>query len=388
MEQSTNGATGSIAKSINAPASPPNELINEPKKLRAVGVTLPLGTKPSKIQGTNPSEFLTIVQNSTLTWINFTVKDMQREGAEIAAAFGFTDSLLPTLLSGYYANFEDRDYELGIMLPAVRIVKVDLSVFPLIILVRKSLIVTIHSEDVHRLINFQRYADVYTRKLPESMPPEDKLTLLLFRIIDENNSRNFEQLREIEEEADRLSETLVDTKTQRTLLGRNIYELKHTLITYLNTLWRTLDVVNSLRYGDADLITDNQKVLGKMGMLVEDVNQQISLSEHMSEVLASGLEVLQSIYNNQLQMLNNRMALAMTWLTILGTAVLVPNTLATVGGMVKLEGPTLTWYIIIMILATLEATVFAWWWVKKRVNISNAEEWTPAGEPKKKRTSP
>ncbi len=331
-------------------------------------------------------EFLATVQNSTLTWINFTVKDLQKEGAEIAAAFGFTDSLLPALLNGYYASFEDRDFELGIMLPAVRIVKVELSVFPLIILVRKSLIVTIHSDDVHRLVNFQRYADVYIRKLPENQPPEDKLTLLLFRIIDENNSRNFEQLREIEEEADRLSETLVDTKTQRTLLGRKIYELKHTLITYLNTLWRTLDVVNSLRYGDADLITDNPKVLGKMGMLVEDVNQQISLSEHMSEVLASGLEVLQSIYNNQLQMLNNRMALAMTWLTILGTAVLVPNTLATIGSMVSMDEKTTLWYMIVMVIATLEATMIAWWWVKKRVNIPNAEEWTPVGESRKRKS--
>jgi magnesium transporter len=53
----------------------------------------------------------------------------------------------------------------------------------------------------------------------------------------------------------------------------------------------------------------------------------------MSEVLASGLEVLQTIYNNQLQMLNNRLAFVATWLAVLGTAVLVPNTLATVFGM-------------------------------------------------------
>ena len=91
-------------------------------------------------------------------------------------------------------------------------------------------------------------------------------------------------------------------------------------------------MVNSLRYGDADTITDNQKVLNKIGLLADDLNRQISLSEHMSEVLASGLEVLQSLYNNQLQILNNRMSLTMTWLTILGTAVLVPNTLATIFG--------------------------------------------------------
>ncbi len=74
------------------------------------------------------------------------------------------------------------------------------------------------------------------------------------------------------------------------------------------------------------------KLLDRMGFLAEDVSHQIGLAEHMSDVLASGLEVLQSIYNNQLQAMNNRMAYLMTYLTVLGTAVLVPNTLATIFG--------------------------------------------------------
>ncbi len=49
-------------------------------------------------------------------------------------------------------------------------------------------------------------------------------------------------------------------------------------------------------------------------------------------MLASGLEVLQSIYNNQLQILNNKLALLGAYLAIIGTALLVPNTIATVAG--------------------------------------------------------
>jgi len=90
--------------------------------------------------------------------------------------------------------------------------------------------------------------------------------------------------------------------------------------------------VNSLRYGDAEVITDDEKIIAKITMLASDINQQIGLSEHMSEVLASGLEVLQTIYNNQLQMLNNRLAWLATWMAVIGTAVLVPNTLATIYG--------------------------------------------------------
>jgi magnesium transporter len=355
-------------------------------KRRIVGVTAPLGSKPIRLQGDIPQDFLVYAQSSTLTWLNFTVKDVEREGSEIAVTFGFSESLVPALLKGYFANFDDRDVELGILLPAVRVKKVDFAWFPLIVLVKKNLILTIHSEDVTRLVNFSRYAESFVRKLPESKLPEDKVTLMLCRIIDENNNRNFEQLREIEDQADWLSESLLDPKAQRDMLGKSIYEMKHTLITYLNTLWRTLDVLNNLRYGDADVITDNPKVLAKVNLLVVDVTQQISLSEHMSEVLASGLEVLQSIYNNQLQALNNRMALAMTWLTILGTAVLVPNTLGTIGGMIPLDGDSLNAFLFLILLSTIASTLVAWWWVTHRVYLpTKADEYVPPKEPRPRR---
>ncbi|NLT38370.1 MAG: magnesium transporter CorA [Methanomassiliicoccus sp.] len=354
---------------------------NEVPKKKAVAVTIPSGSKPLKLYGDNAEEFLPKIQGSSLTWINFMVKDVEKDGTQVATAFGFSESMVPTLLKGYFTNFEDRDVELGILLPAVRVKKVDFQCFPLLILVKKNLILTIHSEDVSRLVNFSRYAEAFVRKLPENMLPEDKVTTMLCRIIDENNNRNFEQLREIEDQADWLSESLLDMKAERSMLGKSIYEMKHTLIVYLNTLWRTLDVLNNLRYGDADVITDNPKVLAKVNLLVVDVTQQISLSEHMSEVLASGLEVLQSIYNNQLQVLNNRMALAMTWLTILGTAVLVPNTLATIGGLLPLEGSSLTWFLYVILFSTLASTMLAWWWVSKKIYLpTRADEFVPVNE--------
>jgi magnesium transporter len=88
----------------------------------------------------------------------------------------------------------------------------------------------------------------------------------------------------------------------------------------------------------------------------------------MSDVLASGLEVLQSIYNNQLQILNNRLALVMTWLTILGTAVLVPNTIATILGNSAFNmGPQdQGWYILLLVSSTIFATWASYWWINKK----------------------
>ncbi len=344
--------------------------VGKAKAFKGICVALPHKGKPVKIYGNSPAEFISTLQGSSLGWVNFTVSDLAVEGTEVAVKFGFSASLVPTLLKGYYASFEDLDKEMGIMVPAVKVSGLEVEAFPLIILVRKDLIVTIHSKDVERLVLFSRYADSFLRKLPEGMSLGDRLTMMLVRILDENNSHNFEHVREIEEQADAMSELLLDPESPRMEIGRKIYELKHALITYLNTLWRTMDVLHSLRYGDAELIADNPKTLAKVGLLVEDVNRQISLSEHMSEVLASGLEVLQALYNNQLQTLNNRMTMTITWLTILGTAVLVPNTIATVvGSLGGMDSNMLFWYGTVLVLATVNSTYLAYWWVNRWAHL-------------------
>ena len=228
---------------------------------KVICVSIPQGgNRPVKSHGESPSEFIPTVNGSVLSWLNCGVDDLGKDGSAVAMMYGFGESLVPTLLTGYYAAYEDRESELGIMVPAVRVKGLELKIYPLLILVRKNLILTIHDRDVQRLVQFSRYADIYLKKLPEVMPAEDKLTMTLFRILDENNNRNFEQLREIEEQADEMSQVLVDPSSPRTQVGKQVYGMKHSLITYLNTLWRTLDVVNSLRYGDAE--TDHRQPEG------------------------------------------------------------------------------------------------------------------------------
>ena len=171
----------------------------------------------------------------------------------------------------------------------------------------------------------------------------------------------------IEEQGDQLSKELSDAKISREAIGNKIYLMKHALIVYLSGLWATVDALSSLRYGDADLITDNPKIIDRMSGLVGGVHAQIGLAEHLSEVLASGLEVLQSIYNNQLQILNNRLALLVAYLTIIGTALLVPNTIATVAGnsMFNFTQADVGWYLSLIVASTIFATLLSWWAVKK-----------------------
>jgi magnesium transporter len=104
-----------------------------------------------------------------------------------------------------------------------------------------------------------------------------------------------------------------------------------------------------------------------MSLQSDDVNHQISLAEHMSDVMASGLEVLQTIYNNQLQALNNRLARVVAYLTVAGTALLVPNTIATIMGSsaFELQPDDQWWYISILVGSTVISTYLVWLWVRR-----------------------
>jgi magnesium transporter len=336
---------------------------------KAVCVALPIsGERPSKLVGNGPYDFVSLLKESTVAWINFPVKDINKDADMIAISLGFSSSLVPTILAEHLSAYEDRDTEMGLMFPAVTVKKFDVTIDPILILIRRGLIVTIHNDNIKRLIKFSRYADSFMRKIKPSLSVQDKLSIILTRIIDENSDSNFEHLRYLEEQGDNLSKNLLDTMTPRELIAPEIYGMKHALICYLDALWATLDVVISLRHGDAELMTDDRKLLARIGILSDDINRHISLSEHMSEVLASGLEVLQSIYNNQLQMLNNRLAFVMTWLTILGTAVLVPNTLATIFSNPAFNmGPEdKLWYSVLLITSTIAATWLSYWWIKRK----------------------
>lgn len=331
----------------------------------AIGPTGTISRRESEVA----TDLEQVCASASLAWVDFWTEDFERDALNAAIQFGFSQALIASLTGESPATYQDFDIEMGVRLPSINVVHFDVQAYPLVIMLRKGLVLSIHPLSIDRRFSrLRRYSDSVLRKIPDEILPEDKLTLLLMRLIDENNDRNFEDLRRIEERGDKLSEDLVNPRTSRDKLGLEIYEMKHALISYLNSLWETVDVLHALRYGDAELLTNDNDMLNKMTVLADDVGRHIGLSEHMSEVLASGLEVLQSIYNNQLQALNNRLALVMTYLTIVGTAVLVPNTLATILSNTAFDlGPQdRGWYIILLAVSTVFSTLLAWFWVRKR----------------------
>jgi magnesium transporter len=320
-----------------------------------------------EMESRDVKDFLSRAESCSVAWVDYIVDDFAAESPGIASALGFSDQLVSTLLKNKRSGYEDLDTEMGVLIPAIIVEGFDVKVEYLLLLLRKGLVATIHTTEVKRFFRLRRYAKIFMRKIKPNLPGEDKLTHILVRIIDENNARNFDHLREIEENSDKLSAKLSDVKTPREEIGKDIHLMKHALIMYLNALWETVDVLNTLRYGDPEILTDDPKLLLRLSGLVVEVNNQIGLAEHMSEVLASGLEVMQSIYNNQLQIMNNKLALLVAYLTVIGTAFLVPNTIATALGSTAfaLTPADQPWYLALLLVSMLVATIGSYLWVKK-----------------------
>lgn len=332
-------------------------------------VSIPSRTsKLVKLTSNDPTDFSTMIKGGMLSWINYAADDMTKEAASVAKSFGFSEQLVENMLQGGDA-YQDNEVELGLMMPAINIRELEVEIRPVIFLLNHNLILTIHDRRVTRMVNFFRYAESWLSKLPVIMPSIDKKTLIMTRLLEVINERNAEQLRLIEDKADDISEALLDPTVHFMATGKYIYEVKHCLILYLNALWRSLDLLNKLRYGDAELITDNPKVLQRIAILIINVTKHISLTEHTSTVLVSGTTVLQTLHNNQLLMINNRLLLTMTWMTIIGTAVLVPNTLATIFGFAfSVPVEYLLGSMLAMAIVTIVATILAYRWVMSKMD--------------------
>lgn len=326
-----------------------------------------------KIEG-KVGEFSQTLKDSDFAWINAQISDFKGEGVEVASLLGFNPSIIHELMSNRFSGYDDHTIELGLMVPAVKVRELEVEINELIILMKNNLIVTIHGEHVTRLAKFARYAVTFFKKVPKNLEDVDKITSVLIRILDENNERNFDGIRAIQEQGEEISKFLVETRKFRKELGREIYKMKHALITYMEALWASLDIVHYLRYGDAEMITDDPIILQKVGMLSGDLTRQISISEQMSNVLASGLEVMQSIYNNELTQLNNRFSMLAVWMALVGTAFLVPNTIATVFGTPIADHLSWRTQLWIIILSTFSSVLVVYWLMKRRGLFPNVEQ--------------
>jgi magnesium transporter len=304
------------------------------------------------------AEAAQVVAIGNLTWIECVVDNIIEETPQILDKLGVTlDS--SQLLSGYVSNYEDRGDTLGLMIPFVVPGNNKTETAPLLIFIKKDLIVTIHDDYGGKITRLYSYAATLLRKLPKE--PDhwaDRQTLLLARIIDEISEANFSILRLIVERVEQFEIDLAGSRQVTRDISLELSNMKTSLLTFLNAIWATYDTVHNLKYGDADMISDDEPILAKFEVILGRLDRQIQMSENVMQMVATGVNVIQTEVTNKVTIL-------IIWWTVAGTAELVPNTIATVFGLYPAHEAQF-WPIVgaIMVSAGL-ATAVAYFYVRR-----------------------
>lgn len=298
-------------------------------------------------------EIIPILQDFSLSWLEFVVDNVPGGAREIAEELGIT--LDPSsVLGGYFSNYEDEGEVLGVTIPLIRFAAGTVDPSPVLIYVTKNRVISIHDESVERLLRLSTYSDQFMKKLP-SAPDDwvDRQTLLFARIIDEISERNYDTLRLIVERAQMIEIELTSEKRPIKMVTLELSKMKRAILTFLTAVWATFTTVHSLRNGDPEMITDRQEFLTKFDIILADLDRQIQLAERVLEVLSAGMNVVQTD-------VANRLSTIILWLSVIGTAVLVPNTLATIFAIIPNAGSLFEELMIIIIISTIGASLVSY----------------------------
>lgn len=118
-----------------------------------------------------PGDFIDVLKNALVGWVDFITDEFDKEAPVAAAKLGFSESLATSLIGEQQLTYQDLNTELGLKLPSIQIRNFDVTIYPLVILLRKNFVLTIHPHNVdRRLIRLRRYADTFIRKMSIAMP--------------------------------------------------------------------------------------------------------------------------------------------------------------------------------------------------------------------------
>ena len=313
---------------------------------------------PVKDNVSSISDIRPNIDEYSLSWLECVVDDVKTGSKEIAKEFGIP--LEPaSVLGGYYSNYEDSGDVLGITVPLIKFSGGTVNSLSVLIYIARDKIISIHDEEAEKLLRLSGFAEGIMKKLPNSKELwADRQTILFARIIDEISERNYDTLRLIVEKAQTLEIEMTDEKTMSKDIAEEMSNIKRSIITFLTAVWATHTTVHSLRYGDPEMLSDKDEILSRFDIILADLDRQIQLAEQVLEVLATGVNVIQTN-------ITNRLSTIILWLTVIGTAVLVPNTLATVFAIIPEPESMFPILLSILIISTLVSSAIAYMGAKR-----------------------
>jgi Mg2+ and Co2+ transporter CorA len=330
---------------------------------------------PSLLFSNDIEEFLDISKQSSVTWVNYPVDDVRKDSAQVATSFGFGPTMIERLFRGRYSSFVDDDKEIGIMVPAVLVEGSSVKPHIVLLLIRDGLMLSIHDRHVTRFARFIRYAEIFIKKIPSDWSKIDQLTNILLRLIDENNRRNFLSIKLMTGEVDNLQRAFANEHLSITKIAAKIQRLRHILVQLLSVLWENYDIMRNLQQGDTMLLSTRPELLERFNKIRAENSTYIQLGENLANIIGSGSEAMQDYYQIRLLRMNNVLSFTCTWLGILGTIFLVPNTIATAmsASSFPLGPDDAWWYSILLISATVVSSVITYIVLRKLWGVTKAD---------------
>jgi magnesium transporter len=326
--------------------------------IKAISVAGLLEGTPFKKPIVEIDELAEIISAGHLTWIECVVDSIIDDSPKILEKVGITMDA-SVLLSGYVSSYEDRGDTLGLMIPFVVPGNNKTLTAPILIFMKKDLIVTIHDDYGGKITRLYNYAPTVLRKLPKEVDSwADGQTILLARIIDEICESNFSILRLIVERAEQFEIDIAGSRQVTRDISLELSNMKTSLLTFLNAVWATYDTVHNLKHGDADMVSDDEIILGKFEVILGRLDRQIQMSENVMQMVATGVNVVQTEVTNKVTIL-------IIWWTVAGTAELVPNTIATVFGLYPNHETVFFPIVATVVGSAILATAVAYFYVRK-----------------------
>jgi magnesium transporter len=252
-------------------------------------------------------------------WIDVVVEDVSRSIRDVIKQLGITYDPT-TLLGGYLSNYEDLGELLALMVPILTFRGGTVIPSPVVILVKRGHVFVIH-EPSNRLQRFSEYIEIFLKRLPKGEEAwADRNTLLLWRLLDEITEHNFVVLRDLVERAEELQIRLTEARQFPRDLSLELSSIKRAIMTFLNAMWATHETVHAIKSGDPEMVSDKEKVLAKFDIILASLDRQIQMAEHTLEILAAGINVVQTGLANRLARIITVLTIAFT-LSIPGTII-------------------------------------------------------------------
>ncbi len=107
-------------------------------------------------------DFFPLIEQASIAWVDVKVEDFEKEILEAGLKFGYSDLMIKQLLTRlgdgtrFLGSYEDYNNQMGLLLPAINVRGADITIYPVIILLKRNLLMTIRSNQTHVFRNLHR----------------------------------------------------------------------------------------------------------------------------------------------------------------------------------------------------------------------------------------